>query len=780
MANVSVRTIQVGDTDTCYITLNPEYVIGTGTPSPVFTNSNFCTALFVKQQLDAKQNTLHFDSSPRQYSTNPVTSEGIYNAIQNKQDKLVFDSTPTLNSNRPVTSNGIALAINNKQNKLTFDNTPQQGSNNPVRSSGIYNALQTKQNTLQFEETPTNNSTKMLNSGSIYMALGNRSLITWDSIPTINSFSAITSGAIYTALGNKSAWEWETTPTASSNKIVTSGGIYNALSQKQNTLTFDTTPRQSSSNPVTSDGIYSALQNKQDNLIFDEIPNWNSTHPVTSRGIEQALANLDYQKQDKLTFDTVPTESSNNPVTSDGIYSRCILAKQNLIDENHKLAINLINDVGFNEKLTSNTEKNYWNNKQDALIYDSVPTQFSSNIVNSNGIFNALRNKQDAFTVFDIPTGSVAQYIGFDANDSLVKDPSGGGGGGGGGTSDYDELSNKPIIYQSATMVIGPIVDGQDVEQHEILYIDSSKDVEASGFVNSFWDLIPGFSGVSILGGTESFIIYAVDFDVIGEPGASGKAILFGNLSTETGSVLYATESGSFGPFGSFHSGFNITDSYQLSLATEVETFELDTAIDSYWNGVFVSINTYSYSPNPQINHYYRHQDDGLIYLYSSENKYEQLGTQKDIKYWLDHSNKVEYKTITLTTYIDYEAQIVKLPWQRLAEFIETHHVLDFSWRGYAKGNYITFVCNNFREYASGIYDCSVVQAIHYRISDTAYTGTITVDFQIDKDSSSGVHLNGGYVIGYEDTPWSTYDTNFSRLYASFFTDAAIKVHYLE
>lgn len=70
---------------------------------------------YVTAALDKKQDTLTFDSQPRNESGNPVTSEGIYHAI-----KAVADA---------------------KQDLLTFDNTPAAGSINPVTSAGIYNAI---------------------------------------------------------------------------------------------------------------------------------------------------------------------------------------------------------------------------------------------------------------------------------------------------------------------------------------------------------------------------------------------------------------------------------------------------------------------------------------------------------------------------------------------------------------------------------------------------------------------------------------------------------------
>ena len=95
----------------------------------------------IKSQLNDKQDTLTFDNTPTENSSNPVTSDGVYDALSNKQDTLTFDNTPTENSNNPVTSDGVYDALSNKQDTLTFDNTPTENSSNPVTSDGIYNAL---------------------------------------------------------------------------------------------------------------------------------------------------------------------------------------------------------------------------------------------------------------------------------------------------------------------------------------------------------------------------------------------------------------------------------------------------------------------------------------------------------------------------------------------------------------------------------------------------------------------------------------------------------------
>ena len=89
--------------------------------------------------MSGKQNTLTFDEAPTQGSTNPVTSGGVYAALQNVS--IQTDAVPTAGSTKAVQSGGVYTALQGKQNSLTFDSAPTQGSTNPVTSGGVYTAI---------------------------------------------------------------------------------------------------------------------------------------------------------------------------------------------------------------------------------------------------------------------------------------------------------------------------------------------------------------------------------------------------------------------------------------------------------------------------------------------------------------------------------------------------------------------------------------------------------------------------------------------------------------
>ncbi len=185
-----------------------------------------------------------FDATPTASSINPVTSGGIYTALQEKQDALTIDAVPTSGSTHVVESGGVYAALQDKQDTLTFDSTPTDGSNNPVTSDGVYDALQGKQDTLTFDANPTENSDNPVKSGGVFNALaGKQDTLTFDS-----------------------------TPTAASTNPVTSGGVHAALQDKQDVLTFDDTPTQGSTNPVESGGVYTALEDKQDIIQYSSLP----------------------------------------------------------------------------------------------------------------------------------------------------------------------------------------------------------------------------------------------------------------------------------------------------------------------------------------------------------------------------------------------------------------------------------------------------------------------------------------------------------------------------
>ena len=319
--------------------------------------------------INAKQDRLTFDTEPTQNSVNPVQSGGIYTAIKQaktdasndldnyaetmtetigditddisalqtgKQDTLTFDATPTEGSTNPVTSEGIARAIEQAVPTITIDPAPAQGSSNAVSSGGVYTALQNerestdlklsrKQDTLNFDLLPTENSMNPVRSGGVYEAIARVSpSFAIDAYPTEGSEHAVASGGVYTyvaniANGKQNTLNWDTVPTLNSLNPVTSDGIRRAIDAGGGGGggTIDPTPTEGSPNAVSSGGVYTALQGKQDTLTFDTEPTEDSTKPVTSGGVYTRIRTVEANvtnKQNKITqtaYRTLPTGAAN-------------------------------------------------------------------------------------------------------------------------------------------------------------------------------------------------------------------------------------------------------------------------------------------------------------------------------------------------------------------------------------------------------------------------------------------------------------------------------------
>ena len=335
-------------------------------------------------------------------SGNDLYDEWIY--LNNKWEKfggarLTFDNTPTANSTNPVTSGGVYTAVNNLQTQINninnFDihicaNGEYNSSTHVPTISDpdihtFYLVPNGSENDLYDEWIYINNAWEKFGSARIDLSdyvttsamntalAGKQNTLTFDDTPTENSNNPVTSDGVKTALdGKQNTLTFDNTPKANSNNPVKSGGVYTALSGKQDTLTFDNTPKENSSNPVKSGGVYSALALKAPiaSPTFTGIPKAptpasgdNSTQIATTAFVHAGLAS----KQDKLTFDNIPTQGSDNPVKSGGVYSALAT-------------------------------------KQDTLTFDNVPTANSNNPVKSGGVYSALANKQDKLTFDNVPT----------------------------------------------------------------------------------------------------------------------------------------------------------------------------------------------------------------------------------------------------------------------------------------------------------------------------------------------------------------------------------------
>lgn len=82
-------------------------------PSSQDTDNTYTELLWIEddEKFEIIDRDIPIDSTPTSASTNPVSSGGVYTALESKQDTLTFDSVPTENSSNPVESGGVYDAI---------------------------------------------------------------------------------------------------------------------------------------------------------------------------------------------------------------------------------------------------------------------------------------------------------------------------------------------------------------------------------------------------------------------------------------------------------------------------------------------------------------------------------------------------------------------------------------------------------------------------------------------------------------------------------------------
>lgn len=267
---------------------------------------------------------IELDDNVTQTSQNGVKSSGIYKFVKENSEagrldhlqeqifelsntmqvKLTFDSKPKKGSLNPVTSNGIFEAIQGSGGgTITLDDTVTAESQNGVKSSGIHAAIEAARTSLaamitaanavieshtddiaalqEFQTTQdTTNETHNTQIAANKKAVDDLTVTVTDNEESVNTrFTQLEgrldadeglvsgkqaqlyseSGNRRTNIGAKVDKDFGVRP-ANHSTLPTSLAVYNALADKQDTLTFDQTPTADSQNPVTSGGVYAALQ----------------------------------------------------------------------------------------------------------------------------------------------------------------------------------------------------------------------------------------------------------------------------------------------------------------------------------------------------------------------------------------------------------------------------------------------------------------------------------------------------------------------------------------
>lgn len=369
-------------------------------------------------KLDGKQDVLTFDSAPTAGSDNPVTSDGIYKAIQaGEGGTVVLDDTVTENSQNGVKSSGIYTAIESAKTTLG-----QRITNVDTKVDAHTDDISALQEFQQTQDTA--NETYNAQIAANASAIGSLQTGKQDRLKKV---TGETEQYAQTTLANTVPDSVSPTDPVT---IPTTEAVSAALSKKQGTITFDSAPENGSDNPVTSGGIFTALEGKQDSLTFDSTPTEGSGNPVTSDGIYKAIQ---AGGGGTIVLDDKVTKDSQNGVKSSGIYT-AIKAVQDDLD-GQKTLISANTDAidtaeGKITALEGNSETvaaelstlsgevaSLEADKMNKMNVDKQPTANSTNLVESGGVYTAIAgvsdtaaealttaaNKQDVLTFDTIP-----------------------------------------------------------------------------------------------------------------------------------------------------------------------------------------------------------------------------------------------------------------------------------------------------------------------------------------------------------------------------------------
>lgn len=236
-------------------------------------------------EIATKQDDLTFDNAPTEGSTNPVTSGGVWSAIDSAIPENVYSKRETdalLALKQPKGDYVTAEQLEEKQDALTFDSTPTAGSLNPVTSEGIKAAIDA------IEPAPVDAYTKTETNALLATKQPKGEYVTGEQLATVNS-----------------------TLTQHAQEIADNAADIAGLdADKQDKLTFDTEPTEGSLNPVTSDGIKKAIAAGGSGAL-DATPTADSTAGVQSGGV--------YSWSNPTPWTAVDVIAKTRPPTSKGL-----------------------------------------------------------------------------------------------------------------------------------------------------------------------------------------------------------------------------------------------------------------------------------------------------------------------------------------------------------------------------------------------------------------------------------------------------------------------------
>lgn len=243
--------------------------------------------------------------------------DSIVNALEAINNESVWsaDTVPTPGSTHPITSGGVWTALQNVT--LEMDNVPTEGSTNAVKSGGVYEALQNV--TIEMDDVPVEGSENAITSGGVWALTHNIGAIAnavtvrlnaeWEGNDPYSQVVTVAGTDVYSKVdvqpnshairqlladGVRALWFQNNNgtivayclgahPSIAMDVQCTIEKIVDSGAGEQ----YDQTPTEGSNRLVTSGGVYAALQNA--NIDVDDALSSTSEKPVQNKVIKAAL-----------------------------------------------------------------------------------------------------------------------------------------------------------------------------------------------------------------------------------------------------------------------------------------------------------------------------------------------------------------------------------------------------------------------------------------------------------------------------------------------------------
>ena len=341
----------------------------------------------------------NYDEFVYLYDDDTTDTNTDYAFVRNRN--LVFDSIPTENSDNLVKSGDLytvivdneevtAAALNDLNDRMeTMTSTLTSMSNDIADGFGeVYDAISSISSSFVFDSIPTENSENLVKSGDLYTVITQNEFVAAAALNDLNDRLTVATSSISSLESSISSLE--------SN-----------ISTMSSVLVFDSIPTENSDNLVKSGDIYDVLVSNE-RVVATAFNDLNDRLTVAASSIsslendvydsfEQVNSDISYLAGVVQTAEEVTATALNdlNARISSAV-TEVFFNGTNVSISYGSVSISETDPVFSASPAASITAANIssWNAKQDALVFDSIPTENSNNLVKSGVLYSVITDNE--------------------------------------------------------------------------------------------------------------------------------------------------------------------------------------------------------------------------------------------------------------------------------------------------------------------------------------------------------------------------------------------------